>query len=63
MAKHNHDKCKHVLSFCVDCDVVSCEKCTAEWKKPISTWTTSGTTNWGVTPCSNLGFGGGSSGL
>lgn len=31
--KHNHSKCKHVLSFCEQCDVVSCEKCVMEWKK------------------------------
>lgn len=36
MAKHNHDKCKHVLVYCSDCDVVSCEKCSCEWGKKLT---------------------------
>lgn len=41
--KHNHSKCKHVLSFCEQCDVVSCEKCVMEWKKNNSLAWISGT--------------------
>lgn len=42
--KHNHSTCKHVLSFCEQCDVVSCEKCVMEWKKNNYAYTTFGAT-------------------
>jgi hypothetical protein len=49
----HHCHCDHELKFCSHCDLVYCEKCTAEWKKPTynNTWTY-GT---GLTLCGNGG--------
>lgn len=48
---HNHHcHCEHKLKFCSHCDLVYCEKCSAEWKKPTNNWTYGGT---GITLCGN----------
>jgi len=37
---HNHSHvCEHTLKYCGICDVVYCEKCGSEWKKPVYYWT------------------------
>ena len=33
---HEHNDCKHNLKYCKVCDVVYCEKCNSEWKKPLT---------------------------
>jgi hypothetical protein len=36
MKKHAHNDCKHDLQYCKVCNVVYCEKCDSEWKKPFT---------------------------
>lgn len=47
---HEHKECEHELKFCSKCNVVYCELCNSEWRKPVtySTWYNNQTIGDGV---------------